>query len=561
MSQEISAPHFPDHLLPHILGQGCRLLSKKLRDMYDDLTRGEAIVFLCKESLEVIKSYLSSKKDLNGLTFANKRSTLFVTEADPIDGVLDKFSLVSHSMIEKFHHRGPYMMPLMERLLGSLQLPNLQVLDLSNNYLRFTKKLGQILTTLPCLVDLNLSKNGIGPTSAADMAPYLGEMVKLRSLDLSDNKLTEVGIKFLSSAFSKLTHLHTLNLADNRIICVNIIDDTFEYLRELHNLRNFNVKRNYVTGLSKYLESFTGGLQSLQLCLISNDIGLAQGLERLTDLHTLDLENIVNIKYISAIAPSLMGLTSLHSLNLVGSCDEDLSTLIDALMVMTGLHTLGLSLCSNKSTFNIANLMPCLTRMTGLHTLDLSCNGFGPDGMASLSNLDRLQSLDLSRNNLGSEGIASLVPTLFKMTKLHSLRLSGNKLRQEGAASLAPVLSYLTGLHTLHLSDNGMQNEGLSYLVPSLVVLTGLHTLDLSLNDIINEGYALLDPVFAALKNLRHLDISHSDCQQSVPVRSDVYWKGNDYRDIIDLSRCMAKEDEVDDYYCDYNSDYGDDEL
>ena len=93
-------------------------------------------------------------------------------------------------------------------------VPKLTVLDLSNNQLgRGITELAQNFKSVPHLLHLNLEKTGMGEEEAANLAPALRSLPKLRTIQLGGNPLG-LGVRILVRDLSYLKDLKQVDLKD-----------------------------------------------------------------------------------------------------------------------------------------------------------------------------------------------------------------------------------------------------------------------------------------------------------------------------------------------------------
>ncbi|WRX12787.1 Leucine-rich repeat - like 10 [Theobroma cacao] len=235
----------------------------------------------------------------------------------------------------------------------SSRLGNLEILDLSDNYLNDSILLS--LSELSSLKCLNLAANVLTGTSHVNGFESFSRLSNLETLDLSGNSLKNSPL--LHMELNNLTNLKNLDLSDNRIeslrplyqgnetelrlTSLEVLDlswnllrnNTFAFLRGLSSLKSLDMSSNQLQG-SIDIEELNNLINLKKLDLHRNKIeslrsfqGSGRQLE-LTHLEELDLtDNLFN----NNIFASLSGLSNLKSLyirfnQLKGSIDmEDLS--------------------------------------------------------------------------------------------------------------------------------------------------------------------------------------------------------------------------------------------
>ncbi|XP_058005338.1 receptor-like protein 7 [Hevea brasiliensis] len=382
--------------------------------------------------------------------------------------------------------------------VGIFQLPNLKILDLSENtdlkgYLppfqlksplkslilygtNFFGELPSLFGNLAYLEELDISD-----CSFTGQIPYsFSNLCKLVYLDLSDNHFSPSISSF--SWIGNLTKITTLQL-----VGLNLTGEIPSWLMNLTQLSSVNLGFNQLTGpipsslakLSKLEDVFFWNnqlsgqipfqiynLTSLSsLALSSNELqgSIPSNVSRLKNLEGLDLHsnNLVGSVDLSAflqLKKLSIFILSFNSLTLITKNSTTAST--------PNFRVLGLASC------NLAGFPRFLHNQDQLKFLDLSSNniqGKIPSWMCSIST-NYLDYLNLSHNLLtGFEK----EPALFQWAQIRILDLRSNKLH--GSLPLPPTstCSYL-------ISHNKLVG-GVSAL---LCKLSALETLDLSVNNL-----------------------------------------------------------------------------
>lgn len=128
------------------------------------------------------------------------------------------------------------------RLLASITLPKLKIINLANNYLdKSEDQLSIYLDTIPQITSVNLSCNYI--TDFSQMIPCLEKMRDLQSLNLSYNRIySSVAISIIET-IAKLLHIKEINLSSNFIGNDGAIT-IISYLEKMPQLELLNLKDN-----------------------------------------------------------------------------------------------------------------------------------------------------------------------------------------------------------------------------------------------------------------------------------------------------------------------------
>ncbi len=343
-------------------------------------------------------------------------------------------------------------------------LPHMKSLDLKNNSIG---DLGAkvIAESISCLTTLYLNGNNIGDEGAKTIASSL---TNLTNLNMGRNRIGGNGAKAIAASLKNLT---TLNLNNNSIgnEGAKAIATSLTQLTGLY-LYNNSIGIESAKAIADSLEQLTS------LHLGDNDIGvegakaIAASLKKLSSLNLSD--NSIGDEGAKAIATSLTQLTTLNmSNNSIG--DEGVKTIAASLTQLTTLNI-------GDNSFGVDSVKTIATSLTQLTSLNLSSNGIGDEGAKAIaSSLTQLTSLNLSGNGIGTEGARAIADSL---AKLIALDLNHNSIGNEGAKAIA---TSLTQLSNLNLRDNSIGDEGAKAIATSLTKLSILNLRD---NNIGYEG-------------------------------------------------------------------------
>ena len=270
-----------------------------------------------------------------------------------------------------------------------------------------------------------------GPGVEDSVVPTIAAMRNLRSLDLSQSRISE-------SAFSEMPvfqHMAAVSLVDTQVS-----EATLRWLAALPKLGSLDLSGATIAGSAIDAPLTFSNLKYL-------DLSGAHGATNI--LAQLDKPVLVELR--------------------LGSCnlnDEDLKSLA----AYSSLQRLDLS--GNRLQGHGLNSLAAFSR---LHTLDLSGNPLEGHGLAALREVP-LNFLRLESCGLNDSSLSSLVAN----PKLQALDLSGNPLEGHGLESMRDVPLTHLRLHRSGLTDAGLEK---------ISSLKGLRRLDVSGTTITGTGF------------------------------------------------------------------------
>lgn len=246
----------------------CRLLSKYIKEVFDD--NNEALVFdlSCPHDLNFVTDMLSNKKD--------KLTCLHL--------IGDKYEKAIEQRIPSIASKIVLLKQLKKMKISRIGFVGMATL-------------APTLVGMTGLRSLDLRDNGFGENGMTSVLSFLGELTNIQTLDLS-RAFTCIGGKmaYLASSLKNLTRLLSLDLSRNSF-SEHGMRDLAAVFKDLTSLKTLNISNNLIQD---------GGV--MYLC---ND------LKYLTLLHTLDIsDNLIGDIGISRLAPTLRGLTGLRILDL-----------------------------------------------------------------------------------------------------------------------------------------------------------------------------------------------------------------------------------------------------
>jgi len=403
-------------------------------------------------------------------------------------------------------------------------LDKLEVLDLADNNIWGLPE-GALCHT-PALQSLNLSRNNIVEVSEVGLSGNICQLLHLKTLDLSFNKISS----FLPGDLSQAPGLSSLDLRGNRL---SVLSPTS--LSSLWSLAHLDLSDNNLAALPPTIFQQSSNLQKLflqnnSLSLLSPD--LFSGLDNLLLLnisrndissHLLSHQIFDSLTKLVALDLSHNALTKLHgellnrqqSLQILNLQHNQLSKIEQgALSSLLNLHILLLShnqltslpasslvsLASLSSLSLDHNKLPSLpaglfTGAPHLQDLALNNNQLG-EVPADVATLTRLRTLDLGENRIQVVEGRQLEP----LTSLYGLRLAGNKL----TTIAGNVFTNNTNLHVLNIAHNKINDIEQD----AFKNLRNLRALRLDNNELKD-----INGLVSSQKNLKWLNVSTNHLQ------------------------------------------------
>ncbi|KAM0681470.1 hypothetical protein GINT2_000672 [Glugoides intestinalis] len=295
-------------------------------------------------------------------------------------------------------------------------MKNIRELDI--NGIKELEKIPDLLfDDLTNLESLRLENNNI-----KELQPNIfNNLQKLESLNLSDNKLTELP----SCVFDGLVNLKSLWLPNNNI--KELQPNIFNNLQKLEYLRLYS---NKLTEIPSCV--FDGLVNLIELWLEHNNIKELQP-NLFNKLQKLEYLNLSNNKLTEFPEGILSELRSLQELNL--SRNEIKSFPIGS---FTGLKKLKILFLSNNK---LTEIPPSILSLTNLKTLDICSNNL-KSVPKEIGNMSRLEYLDLDCNSITE------IPSEIKSLKtLYILDLKKNPLAENGSQGFMGKRELIEHIH------------------------------------------------------------------------------------------------------------------
>lgn len=385
------------------------------------------------------------------------------------------------------------------RVLGASPFASIRLVDLSDNKISVMgiRQLSQklLLPGKGPTEELNFKGNMLVDEGLEELTEALRKKeCRLKILNIAENDITSSGVSKLSSALESNTCLEELNLSCNEICGQGVAQLCTVLRNEKSKISRLNLSWNK---LGDDGVPFLVSVRQTSLNLAWNRIGI-EGLrslisifDTLQNLEQLDLSgNIIEAVGVEALLPCLM----------VPSCKIKCLELNHC-----ELEDEGLIHCVKVLTFP-QNQMTCL----GLAGNSITNEGIEKIAKALSSPECKVKSLNLSCNVIGDEGVENLSLSLSSPNcSLQELDLSHNQIQSKGCKSLAAAIRKRNCLERLDLDGNNVGDEGATQLLSALRIHNcKLHSLMLDGNKIGDGGIAVLPHAFRSPHcKLGHLNL------------------------------------------------------
>ncbi|KPI39103.1 Leucine-rich repeat-containing protein 40 [Cyphellophora attinorum] len=347
--------------------------------------------------------------------------------------------------------------------VGLRRMEQLRTLNLSGNNISMTNQLLNIVWQIPQLQNLSLAKCSLrGAVNLSTMGTE-----QLRSLDLSDNELTEVDL-----AEGQMATLQSLVLSSNQLESI-----PWTALAQCA-LVDLKVASNKLSGTA--FARVDGGFDKLKdLDISHNDF--------------------------SDLGPAFCALASLQSCSISGNS-------IRSVPDMSGLRSLTTFLAASNKLEHIPESLHSLS--TKLKHVDLSNNAI-KTVQPELAAMDELTSLNLDGNPLRQRNLLTMSTTELKVHMQKRLDDQPSVFSDDQAEHIAkaPMRSATQPLYKIVNGVLDLSNRSLTSVSPSSIDFASkaqvVHTLRLSNNDLSALPTELLQHPSIA-NHLQSLDISHN---------------------------------------------------
>lgn len=418
-------------------------------------------------------------------------------------------------------------------------LPNIETLDLSNNYILEIKNLANdqsklkelilndnnltILNGISCLDGDVLTKLEIGNNDIVELSPISKHCINLKYINFECNKIQSI------SCLSSLNNLIQINGSYNRI---NKSNDIYS-LSDLENIAILDLKGNDICNTINNYRYYTifcmKSLRMLDGKSVTNkeiEESLSMyggrlhfdylvnkiGHQYFDEIRILNLSNC-NIAILDELTP--LNPTKFSNIKELNLSDNNLSDNISIVLTLKTLVYLNLN-------NNQIDKIDGLNELQNLEKVQLDGNKIESISSLNLFGLQYLKYLSLNNNRIVN------IDGLINLPNLQTLDLSSNKIRKIPSNSFNEIGKTL---NELNLKNNGLR------ILNNLDALTNLKILNIANNRINN---------LRELKILEHLCYLFQIIISNNPIASNDQYLNTCYQAIIKCSDSIQFVDQID---------------
>ena len=380
---------------------------------------------------------------------------------------------------------------------------------------------------------LNLSRNILSSKVILALGIIINSNANLQWFDISHCKLSEKGMKTITSCLKMINSLKHLNISCCAINSSSA-DDLAAALScnrglEHLNLANCQVQEmSIVKILQELAKNSTLKYLNLKSNLLCSAISSSHIHQYVSSKAIMELIGVVNnnmsLEYINVsncgllrtevmdIVAALSGLSHLQYVDISHSIITDEATVGISSVITNNpsLEHFSMSNCSMKEDV-VEKVTKALVFSRSLHTLDLGGNCMNElaakNVSATISNSQLLEHLNLSSCSQNCFNFYDTVFGHFKNLKYYIkyLDLGSNPINFHGAKDLASFLCESFVIEYIDFSNCNLSEFSLLKILSSLQAIRSLHHLNLGTNVVTKESAVILKHVIVANRDLKHL--------------------------------------------------------
>ena len=247
-------------------------------------------------------------------------------------------------------------------------------------------------------------------------------------------------------------------------------------------------------------------------------VKIAKGLQKVSNLTTLDIYNNISTEAADDIAAVLSHNTKLQELHIGGNNLQSAGVMKVANGLQNVVHLRIFSMFKNYISEAVRDIATVLCHNTELQELDLGKNDLQSAGAImiakGLQNVFHLTVLSICNNNINQEGAGSIGTVLSHNTELQQLYLGENNLQSMGAIMIAKGLQNISNLKIFSISNNNIGDEAANDIATALSHNIQLQEIYLNENNLQSEGATKIAMGLLTVLNLTICNISSNNISE-----------------------------------------------
>ena len=417
-------------------------------------------------------------------------------------------------------------------LKGMKNISSLVTINVSHNKItdEAAEELATVLLCNTKLEKLDLSFNDLSTTDIVKIFKGMENILNLKEINIGYNMITDYAADSIATVLSHNSKLETFDMSSNYLGskgCTKI----FNGMRNVIYLRNLVISHNKITAEAtvSIAAVLSHNTKLKQLDISYNDlqtpgaIQIFQGIKHTSTLTKLNIaHNMITDEVTEYIINILHNNTELKELNLSDNTllevdvilVSNVSKLVNNQAIITNLQQLKFNIELRRVGLGVIKIFKELVYYCTLTKVNISGYSIHQSGAYNLaiilSKNNDLQELDMSYNNLQTEGIKIILRAI-RFSNLTKLNISANS---ADLIVIVKVLSQATKLEELDLSYNKLNNSDVKrFFTISRNIFVNLIKLNISgiFHEISDEAAADLAYIFSQNNKLNELDLSNNN--------------------------------------------------
>ena len=397
-----------------------------------------------------------------------------------------------------------------------------------------------------CLLQLDISHNGITRSGAVTISECLKNNSTLQVLNISHNELLDDGVIAISDLLKINCTLKILSMADNRITNKGTaIADAIAFNKTLSDL---NISTNCITkeGIMDILIAGTKMRALQKLDCKFNVLSQSDIVDLIKYNRHENVVQVFNTSWNEITGDTDSGLDTItyedghctilpynHSYNfneVVFCCIKD--SYLEELYLKGTRMIQYLTITAKAIQVNKA--------LTKLYIKDFSISNDEVQAVNDCLKANTLKDLTIRYCNFDCGVLINIIETVVNNTTLRKLVISSNVLSTDDVESIGVCLKHNKTLQELHMWDTQITDSGALVIAEAIKVNTTLLVLNISQNEITDVGILAISDSLKYNKQLKELYINHNNFTRNGILKFTEFLKTN-----TTLVKLFAKQDSM----------------